>query len=385
MNESMMDFVGAWLADRESQMVAMLASLVDQESPSSEPELVKKVGLKLVDELAYYDVKAHWLDDPASGVVANIGNPQIAPICLTGHMDTVFAKGTTQTRPFTQSSGNGYGPGVADMKAGIVMNCYILAAFRAWELHSGQQLPFQIRLVATIDEEIGSPTGRILLRDQVQHAKAVFNAEPGRISGNVVTARKGGDTFIINVHGRAAHAGVSHQDGASAIVALAKIITAVSDLTDYEQGITTNIGIIEGGTTSNTVAESAMAKLDVRYLNAEQRAQLVAELELCVHAHGVAGVQAELSHVVGFLPFESKMSGSLLACYQQQARRLGETIEGEFTGGCSDAGLTSSMGIPTLCATGPIGEKMHTAGERCDLTSMVKRAQIVAYCCAALD
>ena len=160
----------------------------------------------------------------------------------------------------------------------------------------------------TSDEEIGSLQGRNLIQTHIRGAKAVFNAEPARMNGNVVTARKGGDSFLIEVKGRAAHAGVNHDHGISAIEALARIVTKIHAITDYSQGITTNIGVIQGGQTSNTVADSASAKLDLRFIKVEQREAIHAQLQHCVSSHDVEGAIATLTHLAGFLPFESEWS-----------------------------------------------------------------------------
>lgn len=383
--DSMHNDVSRWLLDCQLPMQSMLEKLVTIESPSSYPLGVKAVGEAIIELLSQAEVNADWVGDgEALGVLAQVGNPDSPAIFLTGHMDTVFETGTTIERPYREVQGLAYGPGVADMKAGIVMNCFILMALRAYEINSGRTLPFCVKLLATGDEEIGSPCGRHLIFNHVNNAIAVFNAEPGRISGNVVTSRKGGDSYQITVTGRAAHAGVSHQDGISAIEALARIIQSLHALTDYEAGITTNIGVIQGGTTPNTVAEYAMAKLDVRYVTQQQGRCLAEQINLCLAQHQVDGAEASLEHIAGFLPLEAQWSAALMTLYKQQAEEMGLSISGEFTGGCSDAGWTSSMEIPTLCGTGPVGGYAHTDREYCDLTTMVERAQIVARCCIVL-
>ncbi|MCW4631105.1 M20/M25/M40 family metallo-hydrolase [Marinomonas rhodophyticola] len=200
----------------------------------------------------------------------------------------------------------------------------------------------------------------------------------GRISGNVVSARKGGASFEIIVKGKAAHSGVNHADGVSAIGGLALIITELHALTDYETGVTTNVGLINGGMSSNTVAAEAKAKLDLRYITKEQMVDAMDAIQAIVDMPRLQGVTASVRLISAFHPFESSMSDGLLAHYQTQAESLGFSVEGEFTGGCSDAGFTSSMGVPTLCGTGTVGAKMHTEGELCLLDTFVPRTQAVA-------
>ena len=168
---------------------------------------------------------------------------------LLGHRDTVFPKGTAAERPFRVENGRAYGPGVADMKAGLVMNAFVLEAFaRA----GGAARP----LVAlfTSDEEIASPASRPTIEAAARGARAVFNAEPGRTSGNIVSGRKGAMFLTIEVTGKPAHSGSAHDQGVSAIEELCRKVQALHALTDYATGTTVNVGLIEGGQSVNTVA-----------------------------------------------------------------------------------------------------------------------------------
>ncbi|WP_207780285.1 M20 family metallopeptidase [Pokkaliibacter plantistimulans] len=375
------DQVCDWLAGQQQAMIDCLQALVDTDSNSYDRDGVNAAGALIQSWLEADGIECVWHANETYGdaLEARIGGGQQAPVLLMGHRDTVFPKGTVEQRPFTREGMKAFGPGVADMKSGLVLNCFVLRA-----LHQLQQqgkmamLPFPVVALFTGDEEIGSPEGRHTIRRVVEGARAVFNAEPGRISGNVVSARKGGASFEIQVQGKAAHSGVNHADGASAIGALAHIITALHGLTDYEAGVTTNVGLICGGMSSNTVAASATAKLDLRFVTLEQRDQAFARIEAIVAAEHVPGTCASLILKSEFSPFEARMSEQLLALYKQQAAIVGFAVDGEFTGGCSDAGFTSSMGVPTLCGTGPVGAKMHTDAEFCLLDTFVPRAQAVA-------
>ncbi len=159
-----------------------------------------------------------------------------------GHRDTVFPDGEAARRPFSVRDGIAYGPGVADMKAGLVMNCFILAAFAKF---GGAPAP--LVGLFTGDEEIGSPEGRAVIETEARRARVVFNSEPGRVSGNVVTGRKGGVFMSFHITGKAAHSGANFSDGISAIEELAGKIQAIHALTDLERGITLNVGLVSGG------------------------------------------------------------------------------------------------------------------------------------------
>ncbi len=378
-DEEMKVWLQYWLSSKQDGMVLLLQQLVDIDSYSHDQTGVTKVVQAAFDFLNGQGIHAKLIQECDSlALKATVGNPSNPAVFLTGHLDTVFESGTVAKRAFKIHNGRAYGPGVADMKSGIVMNIFILLAMQELDQRLEQGLPFAVTLFATTDEEIGSPNGRHLIERHLPGALAVFNAEPGRVSGNLVSARKGGASYQIDVTGKAAHAGVSHADGISSIEALARIIVQTHLLTDYTQGITTNIGVIQGGTTPNTVAEFASAKLDVRFMTLEQGLQIQAKLEAILLEHGVEGAQVSLTQLANFLPFEVKMSDALLRLVKAEAEVLDLVIDGEFTGGCSDAGWTASMGIPTLCGTGPVGAYMHTDREYCLVDTFIERATLVA-------
>jgi len=369
-----MDAATAWLADQRGAMQSALATLVDIDSNSHDKAGTDRVAEAMRGWLLGARVEAEHHADPADGDVLLARLPGAdaaqAPVVLMGHRDTVFPKGTVLQRPWRVEGDRGYGPGVSDMKSGLVLQCFVLMALRRLA-----PLPFPVLGLFTADEEIGSHHGRVAIESHARGARAAFNAEPGRVSGNLVTERKGGANFLIEVTGRAAHAGMNHADGASAIETLASKIQALHALTDYASGVTTNVGLISGGMSSNTVAPKAEAVLDVRFCTLAQRNVLFARIRQIVAEPGVPGTLATVTQTSEFLPLEPKWSQDLLKRYQASAGRIGFSVEGEFTGGCSDAGFTASLGIPTLCGVGPVGAKAHTDAEYCCLDTLVPRAQ----------
>ncbi|MDB5878689.1 MAG: peptidase [Variovorax sp.] len=369
-----LEAASAWLGEQRGAMQTALADLVDIDSNSYDKPGTDRVADAMRGWLQADDIEAEHLADPADGDVLIARLPGLsgseAPVVLMGHRDTVFPTGTVPQRPWRVEGDRGYGPGVADMKSGLVLQCFVLMALRRMA-----PLPFPVLGLFTADEEIGSHRGRVAIEAYARGARAAFNAEPGRVTGNLVTSRKGGANFLVQVSGRAAHAGMNHADGASAIETLARKITSLHALTDYDAGITANVGLISGGMSSNTVAPSAEAKLDVRFRTLEQRETLFARIREIVAEPGVPGSAATVTQTSEFLPLEPKWSEELLARYQASAAQIGFTVEGEFTGGCSDAGFTASLGIPTLCGVGPVGGKAHTDNEYCCLETLVPRAQ----------
>lgn len=368
------DAATAWLADQRGAMQAALATLVDIDSNSHDKPGTDRVAEAMRGWLLGARVQAEHRAEPVDGDVLLARLPGAdaaqAPVVLMGHRDTVFPKGTVRDRPWRVEGDKGFGPGVSDMKSGLVLQCFVLMA-----LQRLAPLPFPVLGLFTADEEIGSHRGRLAIEAHARGARAAFNAEPGRVSGNLVTERKGGANFLIEVTGRAAHAGMNHADGASAIETLARKIQALHALTNYAVGITANVGLVSGGFSSNTVAPSAEAKLDVRFCTLAQRNALFARIREIVAEPGVPGTLATVTQTSEFLPLEPRWSQDLLKRYQASAAQLGFAVEGEFTGGCSDAGFTASLGIPTLCGVGPVGAKAHTDGEYCNLDTLVPRAQ----------
>src|SRR3569833_109450 len=265
------------------------------------------------------------------------------------------------------------------MKAWRVANIFTLRAIKA-----AGGLPFPVVALFTSDEEIGSPPGRAEIENAARGARAALNTEPGRVSGNVATGRKGGGSFHITVTGRAAHSGVAHKDGASAIEALARKIVKLHALTNYDTGITTNVGIVKGGNYHNTVAPWAEAELDFRCVTLKQHALIVPEIEKIVRFEDVPGTSGDIKPVAMFLPLERKHSEAMFGLYKDAATKVGFPVDGEFTGGCADSGFTAALGVPTLCGLGPVGGKAHTDDEFCRVDTLLPRTQALAATICAL-
>ena len=377
-----------WLAHQRDPMAALLEQIVNIDSGSYNKPGVDAVGGVLRRFLESHGIRVATLPQRKHGdcLRAEVGT-SAAPggerprIVLMGHRDTVYPDGEAARRPFTIRNDRAYGPGVADMKAGLAMHCFVLAAFA----RGGGAAPPLVGLF-TGDEEIGSPEGRGVIEAEARSARAVFNAEPGRPSGSVVTGRKGGVFMAMRVTGKAAHAGASFAQGVSAIEELARKIQAIHALTDLERGITLNVGLIAGGQSVNTVAPLAEAQIDLRYIASADRDEVMSRIGGIVERSWLPGTTAELSVRGEFLPLvESLASRRLFEVYREAARASGFDPEGEFTGGCADSGFTAALGVPTICAVGPIGAHAHTPDEYLRLDSLVPRAQACARAIMALD
>jgi glutamate carboxypeptidase len=366
-----------WLEKRGPEVVDFIAELVNIDSWSYDKAGVDQVGATLRRFLEEAGIECETVPLPEHGdalrasVSGASGN---RPIVLMGHRDTVFATGEATRRPFTVEGERAHGPGVADMKAGLAINAFVLAAFA--ELGGA---PAPLVGLFTGDEEIASPGSRPIIEAEARGARAVFNAEPGRASGNVVTGRKGGVFFRCEVVGRSAHSGANFQDGVSAIEEMARKIQAWHKLTDLAAGTTVNVGLVSGGQSVNTVAPLARCEIDLRYVRPGDRDALVAAVTDIGERCSLAGTSATVTIAGEFLPLaQSPESKAIFDLYVGAAKDIGFDVGGEFTGGCADSGFTAGVGAPTLCAVGPVGGKAHSPEEYLEVASVVPRAQALA-------
>lgn len=369
-----------WLAGQAQAMQDLLQKVVDIDSGSRNEAGVTAVATALREHLEAAGVAVQFEPVPGYGVLLHAqvpGPAEGAPILLMGHMDTVYPAGTAARRPFRVEDGRAYGPGVADMKSGLVMNVFVAEAFARC---GGLKAPLQ--LFFSCDEEIGSAATRDRIMAKARGARAVLNAEPGRVSGNLVTSRKGSMVVEFEVEGVAAHAGINHAAGASAIEALARKTLALHALTDPATGVTANVGVVHGGIVPNMVAPHAKAELDMRFTSDTDPDELLAKVRAIVEEESVPRTKGRVTESRRTMPMKPTPD-ELLALYQRGAKALGFEVQGEFTGGAADSGLTASVGAPTLCGTGPVGGHAHTEREYCELATFVPRAQAVAL--AILD
>jgi len=380
--------ITAWLGTRQDAMVALLREMVNIDSGSANKPGIDAVGAVISRFLEGHGLAVETLPQsrhgdclratlPGQAAIGNAGGS----IVLMGHRDTVFPDGEAARRPFTIRDGIAYGPGVADMKAGLVMNCFILAAFARF---CGAPAPL-IGLF-TGDEEIGSPEGRPVIETEALRARVVFNSEPGRVSGNVVTGRKGGVFMGFRITGKAAHAGGNFTAGISAIEELAHKVQAIHALTDLDRGITLNVGLVSGGQSVNTVAPWAAGEIDCRYADPADKEDILARITAIIGQSFVPGTSADLTVKGEFLPLtQSPAAQRLFELYVDAAAATGFRTGGEFTGGCADSGFTAAVGAPTLCAVGPVGGHAHTPEEFLHIDSLVPRAQACARAILRLE
>lgn len=300
-------------------------------------------------------------------------------LLLIGHLDTVFPDGTVTERPFRMQAGIATGPGVTDMKGGLIAGLHALAALR--ELGGGWDgLPFErITYVANPDEEIGSPSSTPHIREIAATCDATFVLECARANGDFVSARKGIADLRLTVRGRAAHAGVEPEKGRSAIVAGARISERIHALNGHWPGVTANVGVFQSGTRPNVVPDLANLEVDVRGVTAVELEAAVAAIRDIVSEPGVPDVTVELTQMAGWAPMEKlERSGRLADHVKALAARLGFSTMDVGTGGASDANTTSGMGVPSIDGLGPIGGRDHSPEEYLEVDSIVPRTTLLA-------
>ncbi len=368
----------AWLAESRQDMLSLLEEVVNIDSGSYDKAGVDAVGERFVRHFQARGlltrIEPHETFGNAIHIRLDDSPTNEKPIVLMGHRDTVFPKGEAGRRRFKIEGARAYGPGVADMKAGLVMNAFVLEAFKR---HGGAPAP--LAGLITSDEEIASPSSRPVIERVAREARAVFNSEPGRPTGNVVSGRKGGVFMRFEVLGKAAHSGGNFEKGISAIGEIAHKIVALHALTDLPRGLTVNVGLVSGGQSVNTTAPSAEGRIDLRYVKPVDRTYALSAIQKIIDGATIPGTSATLEILGEFLPLtQSAESGTLLETYAEASQDLGTSVKGEFTGGCADSGFTAAVGCPTLCAVGPVGGNAHTPEEYLEVDSIVPRAQALA-------
>jgi glutamate carboxypeptidase len=369
-----------WLADQQGAMLALLETLVNTDGGSYDKAGVDAVGAHLRAFLEGQGIPCEVIPNERFGdalratVTNGAGVGANSTVLLMGHRDTVFPKGEPSRRPFRIEDGRAYGPGVCDMKAGLVMNAFVLAA-----LKRAGAAPAPVVGLFTSDEEIGSPACRPIIEAEARRARAVFNSEPGRPNYGVVTGRKGGVFMRLAVTGKAAHSGANIREGISAIEELARKIVALHALTDIDKGTTVNVGTIAGGQTVNTVAPSAQAEVDLRFVTLADREAAMTAIRRIVETSFLAGTSAQIEIAGEFLPLvASPQSQALFDHYAACSAALDKPVQSHFTGGCADSGFAAATGAPTICAVGPVGGKAHSPEEFLEIDTVVPRAQALA-------
>jgi glutamate carboxypeptidase len=370
------DLTGA-VANRQSQMLKMLGELVRLESPTEDPAAVNRCVTLLEGWIKASGGKSRRSRQKAAGdlLMGRFGPVRSAakPLMLLGHLDTVWPLGTLKKMPFRVGEGRAWGPGVLDMKAGVVMALSALSI-----LQETGQLSRPVMLLLNSDEETGSDHSRALTESLAKRCGAVFVLEPAQgVPGAYKTARKGVANYRLQVQGVAAHSGVDFAQGHSAVLELGRQIERASAFTNPARGITVNAGVVGGGTRSNVVPAEAWAEFDVRIAKAVDAQRIDRRFRTLRPVDRQC--RLEVSGGLNRPPME-RTAGTvtLFRRAATMAAGLGFQLQEAATGGGSDGNFTSALGIPTLDGMGAVGEGAHAQHESILLDALVPRTALLA-------
>lgn len=371
-----------WLTARNAEMVAQLQEFVLHESPTHDKAACDALCALLADLFRNLGGKVKIHRQKKAGdhlqveFAAATGSK---PLLLLGHYDTVYAVGTLASMPWRESKGLVYGPGVFDMKGGIVQMMFAVRALK--EMLGALPRPVTVLLVS--DEEAGSETSRRITEKVASRCEAVLVCEPAGRGGALKTARKGVGNVTIRVSGVAAHAGLDFEKGQNAILELSHQVQAVSAMTTMDRGITLNAGIIRGGTRTNVVPSEAEAEFDLRIQNKLDGDVMLRKIRSLRAVNKKCKLQIEGE--INRPPLErSPAVVALFRKAQNVAKELGFSVNEIAVGGGSDGNFTAGMGIPTLDGLGAVGDGAHSPRESIVAAEMPRRAALLAGLIASI-
>ena len=363
---------------RQPEMLKDLQTLVAIESPSDNKGAVDRASEFVASQMQGLGGKVRRHRPKQFGDVLEVrfrgtGSRSTRPLLLLGHLDTVWPMGTLSEMPYRVERTRAFGPGVYDMKAGVVMAMHALAM-----VLEASTLTCPVILLLNSEEEIGSPCSRAITEKIAAECSAVFVLEPAQgAAGAYKTARKGVGQYSVQVQGVAAHSGVDFEKGHSAILELARLLEKISRFTDLKTGLTVNPGIVQGGTRVNVVAAEAHAEIDVRIARMRDAARVERLFRSLRPADPACSVK-----ITGGLnrpPMErSRGTAQLFQRAQKFAAEMGFALQEASTGGGSDGNFTAALGIPTLDGMGAVGEGAHATHECIFLEHLAPRTALLA-------
>jgi glutamate carboxypeptidase len=369
----------AFARSKQSEIIAMIREFVECESPSDHPPSVNRFVDLLASKLDRSQVRTipggrFGRHLRAEFTLPGPRKPRDGRILALGHSDTVWPLGTLQQMPFHEKSGRLWGPGVLDMKSGIVFFLFAVRALRELDISVVRRVLLQVNS----DEEVGSNSSRSLTEEAAKNCAAVLVLEPGTgMTGKIKTARKGVGSYMVSVHGRASHAGVDFENGASAVVELARQIERIVGFTDLDRGLTVNPGVIAGGTRSNVVAAEAWTEVDMRIA----RLKDAPALDKKFHRLRPFDRRCSITVTGGMNRPPMERTPAIRKLFELArvcASEIGVKLEESSTGGGSDGNFTAALGIPTLDGLGGVGEGAHAPNESILVNRIADRTALLA-------
>ena len=374
----------AYAVERQRAIISLIREMVECESPSDSPAGVNRL-VDLMIERTRDIARATTLDRQGFGKHLRLefelpGGKKRGQLLGVGHSDTVWPSGTLKTMPFREAEGRLWGPGVLDMKSGLVFFAYAVRALRELNV----PVPRKVVLWVVSDEEVGSKSSRELTEAEAKQSDCVLVLEPGsELYGNLKTSRKGVANYVVSIAGKAAHAGINFTEGASAILEAARQVQKIASFTDLKKGITLNPGVVSGGTRTNVVAARARIEVDVRLVRMKHAGRVDKQMR------GLQPVDKRCTiSVDGGLnrpPMErTKVITRLFQRAQEIGKAMGLTLAECSTGGGSDGNFTAALGVPTLDGVGGVGEGAHAVNESILIDRIADRTALLAGLIAGL-
>jgi glutamate carboxypeptidase len=369
--------VSAFLTASHAAFLSDLAALVNVDCGTHYKAGVDRVGEWIGARCAAWDweVERVPLSEHGDCWLARLHGNGTGRILLMGHLDTVYPDGTAAARPMRLDGPKIIGPGVCDMKGGLLVGMYALRALQSADFRDYAELAFFFNS----DEEIGSPSSRPIYQPIARGMDSAPVLESARANGDIVSARKASGEFTLRVTGRAAHAGVEPEKGVNAVVELAHQIIALQELNGLAPGVTVNPGVIGGGTVSNVIPAEAWVIVDVRAVDPAGAEAITHSLNSLPARTALPGTNVEVKGSLSYPAMARTPAVRLLAeLARDSARELGFEINDVATGGASDANVLASLGLPVLDGLGPIGGLDHSPDEYIEAESFAPRASMVA-------
>jgi glutamate carboxypeptidase len=379
-----MDNILSYARQKLNDIIALIRSYVECESPSDDPAAVNRFAdFFIASARDMGRIRTY----PGGRFGRHVrcefelpGPKKEGQILALGHSDTVWPLGTIQTMPFRRQSGRLWGPGVFDMKAGLVFFVFAMRAIRDLDIPVKRKVILQINS----DEEVSSPSSRQLTEEAARESAAVLVLEPGTgLEGKLKTARKGVGDYTIVVRGRSAHAGVDFDVGANAIVEMSRQIERIAGFTWLDRGITVSPGVISGGTRRNVVPSECRVEVDVRIRRERDQSYLEKKFASLTPYDKRCSIQ--ISGGINRPPLERRASvRRLFGIARSLAAELGVELEESSTGGGSDGNFTAALGVPTLDGLGAVGEGAHESNESILVDRIADRTALLAKLVATL-
>jgi glutamate carboxypeptidase len=370
---------------KQKDIIALIQEFVECESPSDNRAAVNRFVELMADRVKDIAkpsiIRRGTTFGPHLRCEFTLGKGKTdGQILALGHSDTVWPMGTLANMPFRSARGRLWGPGVLDMKAGMVFFIFAMRALRDLEVPVRRKVLLQVNS----DEEVGSDSSRELTEEAGRKSVAVLVLEPGTgLEGKIKTARKGVGDYTVTVRGRASHAGVDFSNGANAIVEMARQLEKIAGFTRLDRGVTVSPGVVQGGTRSNVVAAECSAKIDIRAPRDRDRVYLERSFGSLKPFDKRCTIE-----VTGGLnrPAMERSAGviRLARLAQRLAKDVGVELEESSTGGGSDGNFTAALGIPTLDGLGAVGEGAHAVNESILINRIADRTALLAKLVAAI-